>query len=102
MTGDALTGAQAAAMGLVNHAVPAAQLAEQTYGLAERLAAGPRLAIEFTKRSVNLYLRSVLNQVIDASLALEGLTFRTADHAEAVAAFREKREPRFARLPEGR
>ncbi len=95
MTGDALTGAQAAAMGLINHAVPSGELAAKTYAFAERLAAGPRLAIEFTKRSVNLYLRQVLNQVLDASLALEGLTFRTADHREAVQAFREKRKPRF-------
>ena len=102
MTGDALSGTEAAAMGLVNHAVPAAQLAQRTYALAERLVSGPRLAIEFTKRSVNRYLRLVLDQMIDASLALEGLTFRTADHAEAVAAFREKRKPRFTRSSEAR
>jgi enoyl-CoA hydratase len=95
MTGDALTGAQAAAIGLVNHAVPAAELEARTYAFAERMANGPRLAIEMTKRSVNLYLRNILNQIIDASLALEGHTFRTANHEEAVSAFLAKRKPDF-------
>lgn len=95
MTGDPVTGSQAAAMGLINHAVPAADLEARAYGFAERMVSGPRLAIEFTKRSVNLCLRSVFNQVIDASLALEGITFRTADHHEAVRAFLAKEKPAF-------
>lgn len=100
MTGDAMTGAEAAAMGLINHAVPAESLESKTYAFAERMRTGPRLAIEFTKRSVNLYLRMVLNQVIDASVALEGINFRTADHAEAVRAFLAKEKPRFTQLRE--
>lgn len=95
MTGDPLTGKQAAEIGLVNYAVPAAELAARTYAFAERMANGPRLGIEMTKRSVNLYLRMILNQVIDASLGLEGLTFRTANHAEAVRAFKAKETPNF-------
>ncbi|MFZ3222562.1 MAG: enoyl-CoA hydratase-related protein [Rugosibacter sp.] len=95
MTGDPLTGKQAAEIGLVNYAVPAAELEAKTYAFAERMANGPRLGIEMTKRSVNLYLRMILNQVIDASLGLEGLTFRTANHEEAVRAFKAKEKPNF-------
>jgi enoyl-CoA hydratase len=95
MTGDPLTGKQAAEMGLVNYAVPAAELEAKTYAFAERMANGPRLGIEMTKRSVNLYLRMILNQVIDASLGLEGITFRTDNHKEAVRAFKAKEKPNF-------
>ncbi len=98
MTGDALTGAEAASIGLINHAVPARDLNSRTYAFAERMLTGPRLAIEFTKRSVNLYLRMILNQVIDASVSLEGISFRTADHDEAVRAFAAKEKPRFGQL----
>lgn len=95
MTGDPLTGKQAAEMGLVNYAVPTAELEAKTYAFAERMANGPRLGIEMTKRSVNLYLRMILNQVIDASLGLEGITFRTDNHKEAVRAFKAKEKPNF-------
>jgi enoyl-CoA hydratase len=97
MTGDALTGTEAAAIGLVNHAVPAAELTERTYAFARRLATGPRLAIELTKRAVNMHLERTMAGMIDASLALEGLTFRTADHDEAIRAFFAGEKPQFGK-----
>jgi len=75
--------------------VPADQLRERAYAFAERMANGPRLAIEMTKRSINLYVNMVVNQVLDGSLALEGLTFRTHNHVEAVRAFLAKEQPVF-------
>jgi enoyl-CoA hydratase len=95
MTGDPISGARAAEIGLINHAVPADQLRERAYAFAERMANGPRLAIEMTKRSINLYVNMVVNQVLDGSLALEGLTFRTHNHVEAVRAFLAKEQPVF-------
>lgn len=95
MTGDALTGEQAAAMGLVNHAHDAGALADAAYAFAGKLAAGPQLAIQFTKRSVNLFVNMVVNQVLTGSLALEGLTFASADHREALRAFFAKETPKF-------
>lgn len=95
MTGDPITGAKAAEIGLINHAVPADQLHERAHAFAERLADGPRLAIEMTKRSVNMFVKMVTNQILDASIALEGLTFRTDNHVEAVRAFLAKEKPRF-------
>ncbi|MEA3219565.1 enoyl-CoA hydratase-related protein [Immundisolibacter sp.] len=95
MTGDALTGTQAAAIGLVNHAVPAAELQERAYAFARKLASGPQLAIQLTKRSVNLFVGQVIEQVLTASLAMEGLTFASADHREALRAFFAKEKPKF-------
>lgn len=95
MTGDALTGAEAARIGLVNHAVPSEELEARTQAFARRLAEGPRLAIELTKKSVNLLVRQLGCQLLPATLALEGLTFNTADHREAVRAFFANEKPRF-------
>ena len=97
MTGDALTGAQAEAIGLVNHAVPPEELEAVTYKMAQRLASGARLAIELTKRSVNMHLERTMAGMLEASLALEGLTFNTTDHNEAVRAFFAKEKPQFGK-----
>ncbi|MBS1188320.1 MAG: enoyl-CoA hydratase [Rhodocyclaceae bacterium] len=93
MTGDPVTGADAERMGLVNHAVPAEELAGHVYKMAERLAQGPRLAIELTKRSVNIQVNNLVSNILHASLALEGLTFRTDDHRQAVNAFLSRSKP---------
>jgi enoyl-CoA hydratase len=94
-TGDALTGIEAAELGLVNYAVPAAELDAKVDKLADRLAGGATLAINATKRSVNLVLKKLLEDAIDAHLGLETYTFFSNDHAEAVRAFGEKRKPVF-------
>lgn len=95
MTGDILTGAEAARIGLVNHAVPAADLDARVDAFAKKLAGGAQRAIRYTKVAVNLGLKQVANAVFETSLAYEMNTFHTADHREAVAAFLEKRKPAF-------
>lgn len=94
-TGDIITGEEAARIGLVNFAYPAEELDAAVDAFATKLAALPRRALQWTKATVNIGLRQTAAAVLDAGAAYEGLSERTADHAEAVAAFREKREPRF-------
>jgi enoyl-CoA hydratase len=95
LTGDHLTGEEAARIGLINQAVPAEDLDRVVDEFAQRIANGASLAIQFTKMSVNVTLKQQLVSVIDASFAYEALSGRTEDHQEAVNAFREKRAPRF-------
>ena len=95
MTGDLLTAEDAHRIGLVNHVVPAVDLLDKAFALAERLANGPIQAIRGTKISVNKILKETVNLVLDTSLALEKICFTTSDHREAIDAFLEKREPRF-------
>jgi enoyl-CoA hydratase len=81
----------------VNHLVPRADLEEAALIMARRLAKGPQVAIQFNKRLANAELVDRVNRVIDASLAMEAITFGTADHREAVQAFIDKRAPEFGR-----
>lgn len=95
MTGDAIPAPEAQRMNLINHAVPAGQLDEAVYGMASRLAEGPRDAIRWSKVAANIGLKQLAHSIMDTSVAYEWHTFRSPDHAEAVRAFVEKRPPRF-------
>lgn len=95
LTGDALTATEAERIGLINFVVPAAELAERSLAFAQRLAAGAPLALRYTKLAVNKLVKDALNVAFDASTALEVVTFRSADHQEALAALRDKRTPQF-------
>lgn len=96
MTGDRLDAAEAERLGLVNFVVPDEELMERALEIADRLAAGPGLAIAASKVPINNWLRTVSAQVLPLSLSMEGATMRSADAAEAAKAFQEKREPRFS------
>lgn len=95
LTGDVLTGKEAAEIGLVTKAVSAADLDDAVFGMAERLAKGATKAISGTKIAVNMLLRRQLETLVEAHLALETESFFSADHAEAAHAFVEKRAPQF-------
>ncbi|MDR2188078.1 MAG: enoyl-CoA hydratase/isomerase family protein [Azonexus sp.] len=95
LTGDVLTGEEAAAIGLINHAVPAEQLDAVVDAMAQKLAQGARRAIQWTKATVNIGLKQLAASIMDAGMAYETLASRTEDHAEAVSAFRAKRSPHF-------
>ena len=95
LTGDAITGEDAAKIGLVNFACPADELDAAVDAFAQRLAAGARRAVQWTKATINVGLKQVAASVMDAGMAYEVLSNQTHDHAEAVAAFRAKRAPDF-------
>lgn len=95
MRGTTLSGAEAAAVGLVNYSVPAEDVYAKAHEIARELADGPTWAIRWTKLSVNKWLKDQVNLILDTSIALEIATFHTEDHKEAVRAFIEKRRPSF-------
>ena len=97
MLGDSLTGADAARIGLVNHAVPEEEVLPKARELVQRLADGPTWAIRWSKLAVNKWLKQQANLIMDAGLAYEALTLTTQDHKEALKALREEREPNFIR-----
>ena len=97
LVGERQLGApEAHALGLVSAVVPADTLADAARALATRLATGPTSGIGLTKRLLNLAEDATLAQSLAAEAAVQELAGRSADHAEGVAAFGEKREPRFS------
>jgi enoyl-CoA hydratase len=95
LTGDAVPAVEAERLGLVNEAVPDESLDEVALAFASRLAAGAPLAVQYTKQAVNALIKQAALTSFDQATALELLTFRSADHQEALAAWRERRQPRF-------
>ncbi len=90
-----ISGAEAERIGLVNRAVPAAQLAGAARAWAVELAALPTVAVGYMKRNLNTGLRGSLADVLDAEATHMIRTFETEDHKGAAVAFVEKRPPRF-------
>jgi len=94
-SGEPLSATEAQAAGLVNAVVPAAELAAAAQEAATRLAAAPTTAIGYAKRAINHAEDALLSESLAMEAALQELAGRTDDHAEGVAAFGDKREPRF-------
>ncbi|KWR89127.1 enoyl-CoA hydratase/isomerase family protein [Cupriavidus sp. IDO] len=95
LTGDALTATEAARIGLINHAVPAAELDARVNQFADRLAAGAAQAIRWSKVSVNIGLKQLAHSIMDTCMSYEWLASKSDDHREAVNAMLEKRKPAF-------
>ena len=92
---DIIDAAEADRIGLVNRVVPDAELDGAVADLAARLAAGPPIALAQAKRLLNNAVGITLEQALDEEGAAQTINFATADTAEAVRAFLDKRTPTF-------
>ncbi len=95
MLGERIPAAQALDWGLVNRVVPAEDLAAEGGALLDRLAAGPTRAYAGTKRQLNAWAHAELRGQLALEAAIQGELGRSADFAEGVTAFTERRPARF-------
>jgi 2-(1,2-epoxy-1,2-dihydrophenyl)acetyl-CoA isomerase len=94
-TTDSVDAPTALALGIVNRVVAPDQLVSETRALAVRLASAAPLALALAKRAVNRGLETGLPEALDYEASLQGIAGRSADYAEGVRAFLEKRPARF-------
>ncbi|MEM9172233.1 MAG: enoyl-CoA hydratase-related protein [Pseudomonadota bacterium] len=96
LTGDLLSAAEAQALGLINYALPSNELDAKVDQLISKLQGNPKMAVRWTKSIVNVPLRALAAQLMDASVGWEAVSNSLDDRKEAVAAFRQKRSPTFS------
>lgn len=96
LTGDTIDAEEAQRIGLVSRVVGPDELLPEALALAARIAANPPQVLRWTKQLLQQARTGTLDDALDAAGSLQGLAHHTADHAEAVAAFFEKRAPVFS------
>jgi enoyl-CoA hydratase len=91
LTGESLTAKEAVEIGLLNKAVPAEELDTVVYELADRLASGPTLALNATKRGINMLLRK--HRIASGDGNADGFLGRSWRRGTGIPAKRNARFP---------
>ena len=95
LTGRFVDADEAQRIGLVTQVVAAADLDGAVKDFARRLASGPADALAVTKRAVRRSLDRDMTAEFDYEIFVQVQCLQSADHREGVAAFNERRAPRF-------
>ena len=95
LLGEMLDAKEAERIGIVNRVVPDAELDEFVDDWARRLAAGPPLALQLTKRMLTMGHALSLSEALHQEAMAQSVTGASEDTAEAMRAFFGKREPAF-------
>ena len=94
-TAEIIGAERALEVGITNEVVAADDLDAAVQAMAERIAAGPPLALSMSKRMLDNAALSSLQQAVEAETLAQNVNFGTHDQAEGGLAFVERRDPRF-------
>jgi 2-(1,2-epoxy-1,2-dihydrophenyl)acetyl-CoA isomerase len=95
LLGEKLPAARAAELGLIYKVCPLAELEATAFGTAKHLAGQPTRALALIKQLLAAAPHNSLEQQLEMEAEYQGLAGRSADYAEGVKAFLEKRRPTF-------
>ena len=93
--GDVISAQDAAEIGIVNRVVADSELDNFVDNWAERLAAGPPLAMQQTKKMLSNAFSQSLSEALDAEASAQTVNLVSEDTREGIKAFLEKRPPKF-------
>lgn len=93
--GETIDAATALRWGLVSHVVPSGMLMEEAQGLAAKIARQPPGVLRATKKLMRQALKADFETIMELSASCQAVAHASEDHAEALAAFFEKRPPVF-------
>ncbi|HEY2575341.1 MAG TPA: enoyl-CoA hydratase-related protein [Streptosporangiaceae bacterium] len=96
MLGNRIEARQALDWGLINRVWPDAELGDRAGELLEQLATGPTRSYAGTKRQLNNWLFQQMDAQLEFEAGIQQEMATSADFIEGVAAFAEKRQPRFS------
>lgn len=96
LTGEMIDAQKALAYGLVSQVVPHEQLIATAREVAERITQHASHGIRLTKRLMREAMHTRLDTLLELSAVYQAIAHKTEDHSEAVSAFLEKRQPKFA------
>jgi 2-(1,2-epoxy-1,2-dihydrophenyl)acetyl-CoA isomerase len=95
MLGEKLPAPRAYELGMLYKVCPGAELEAQAFGLARHLAGQPTAALALIKQMLNASSANPLDLQLEMEANFQGRAAHTADYAEGVAAFLQKRKPAF-------
>ena len=95
LLGEGVKGSEAVDLGLAYKCVPAGDLRTEAEALTAKLAAGPTRSLGLSKQLLNRTFETYLASALELEGQFQSLATTSSDLAEGMAAFREKRNPRF-------
>jgi 2-(1,2-epoxy-1,2-dihydrophenyl)acetyl-CoA isomerase len=96
LLGEGVKGSEAVDLGLAYKCVPATELRAEADAIVEKLAAGPTRSLGLSKQLLNRTFETYLAAALDLEGQFQSLATTSSDLAEGMAAFREKRDPKFS------